>query len=332
MKEKVLITGITGFLGSHLADYIIEKKFNVELFGIKRWHLSNLKNIKHIINKIKFYDCDITDPIGTREVINKINPNTIFHLASESFVSPSWSHPTRYMNVNYNGTLNILDALKEKKSKAIIHIPGSGEEYGEIYKQELPITPSTVLRPVNPYAVSKVAQDLIGYVYFKSYGINVIRTRAFNHEGPRRDKVFGIPWYAYQIALIENNLQKPLLRVGSIDDKRNFTHIRDMVEAYWLSTRKCEPGELYLIGTELSEGNVYTFRQALEKLISMSTVKNIKYKTVKDFTRPTNVPRLIPKTDKFRKKTNWKAKISFEKILIDTLEYWREKVRQNDHI
>ena len=332
MKEKILITGVTGFVGSHLADYIIEKKFNVELYGIKRWHLSNLKNIKHIINKIKLYDCDITDPIGTRETINKINPSIIFHCAAESFVSPSWLHPTRYMNVNYNGTLNILDALKEKKSKAIFHIPGSGEEYGEIYKQELPITPSTVLRPVNPYAVSKVAQDLIGYVYFKSYGINVIRTRAFNHEGPRREKVFGIPWYAYQIALIENNLQKPLLRVGGIDDKRNFTHIRDMVEAYWLSTRKCEPGELYLIGTEPNERNVYTFRQALEKLISMSTVKNIKYKTVKEFTRPTNVPRLIVKTDKFRKKTNWKAKISFEKILIDTLEYWREKVRQNDHI
>ncbi len=332
MKEKVLITGITGFVGSHLADYIIEKKFNVELYGTKRWHLSNLKNIKHIINKIMLYDCDITDPIGTREMINKINPSTIFHCAAESFVSPSWLHPTRYMNVNYNGTLNILDALKEKKSKAIFHIPGSGEEYGEIYKQELPITPSTVLRPVNPYAVSKVAQDLIGYVYFKSYGINVIRTRAFNHEGPRREKVFGIPWYAYQIALIENNLQKPLLRVGGIDDKRNFTHIRDMVEAYWLSTRKCEPGELYLIGTEVSERNVYTFRQALEKLISMSTVKNIKYKIVKEFTRPTRVPRLIAKTDKFRKKTNWKAKISFEKILIDTLEYWREKIRQNDHI
>ena len=127
MKEKVLITGITGFLGSHLADYIIEKKFNVELFGIKRWHLSNLKNIKHIINKINFYDCDITDPIGTREMIKKINPNTIFHLASESFVSPSWLHPSRYMNVNYNGTLNILDALKEKS--LVTH--SAGEFIGE---------------------------------------------------------------------------------------------------------------------------------------------------------------------------------------------------------
>lgn len=332
MKEKVLITGITGFVGSHLADFIIKKKFNVKIYGLKRWHLSNLKNIKHIINKIDLYDCDITDPISTREMINKINPNTIFHCAAESFVSPSWSHPTRYMNVNYNGTLNILDALKEKKSKAILHIPGSGEEYGEIYKDELPINPSTVLRPVNPYAVSKIAQDLIGYVYHKSYGLNVIRTRAFNHEGPRREKVFGIPWYAYQIALIENDLQKPILKVGGIDDKRNFTHVKDMVEAYWLSTRKCKPGELYLVGTETREGNVFTFRQALEKLISMSFVKNIKYKSVKEFTRPTSVPRLISKTDKFRKITKWRAKISFDEILLDTLEYWRRKVRDNDHI
>ncbi len=332
MKEKVLITGITGFVGSHLADFIIKKKFNVKIYGLKRWHLSNLKNIKHIINKIDLYDCDITDPISTREMINKINPNTIFHCAAESFVSPSWSHPTRYMNVNYNGTLNILDALKEKKSKAILHIPGSGEEYGEIYQEELPINPSTVLRPVNPYAVSKIAQDLIGYVYHKSYGLNVIRTRAFNHEGPRREKVFGIPWYAYQIALIENNLQKPTLKVGGIDDKRNFTHIKDMVEAYWLSTRKCKPGELYLVGTETREGNVFTFRQALEKLISMSFVKNIKYRSVKEFTRPTSVPRLIAKTDKFKKITKWKAKISFDEILRDTLEYWRRKVRDNDHI
>tara|TARA_A100001011_G_C14279761_1_gene831036 strand:+ start:1219 stop:2223 length:1005 start_codon:yes stop_codon:yes gene_type:complete len=332
IKEKVLITGVTGFVGSHMADYIIEKKFNVELYGLKRWHLSNLKYVKHIINKIKLVDCDITDPIGTRNMINKVNPDTIFHCAAESFVSPSWDHPTRYMNVNYNGTLNILDSLKEKKSKAIFHIPGSGEEYGEIYPKELPISPETVLRPVNPYAVSKIAQDLIGYVYHKSYGIKVIRTRAFNHEGPRREKVFGIPWYAYQIALIENNLQKPLIKVGGIDDKRNFTHIKDMVEAYWLATRKCDPGELYLVGTETDEGNVFTFRQALTKLIRMSHVKNIKFKSVAEYTRPTSVPRLIAETKKFRKKTNWKAKISFDQILVDTLEYWRKRVKENNHL
>ena len=331
MKKKILITGITGFVGSHLADYIIDNDFDVEIYGLKRWHLSNLKHIKHIIEKVKLYDCDITDPISTRKTLEDINPDIIFHCAAESFVSPSWMHPTRYMNVNYNGTLNLLEALNVMKSKAIFHIPGSGEEYGEIYEAELPINPETVLRPVNPYAVSKIAQDLIGYVYHKSYNLNVIRTRAFNHEGPRRDKVFGIPWYAFQIAMIENNLQKPLMKVGGIDDKRNFTHVRDMVEAYWVSTQKCRPGELYLVGSE-SESQIFTFRQALEKLISMSKIKNIKYETAKEFVRPTKVPYLIATTEKFRKETGWEPKISFDKILQDTLEYWRKKVKDNDYI
>ncbi len=331
MKKKILITGITGFVGSHLADYILENKSNCEVLGIKRWHLSNLKNIKGILNKITLFDCDVTDPISVRKLILKTKPDVIFHCASESFVSPSWDHPNRYMNVNYNGTLNFLDALYNLKLDTIFHIPGSGEEYGEINENELPIRPETVLRPVNPYAVSKIAQDLIGYVYYKSYGVNVIRTRAFNHEGPRREKVFGISWYAYQIAMIENGLMEGPLKVGGIDDRRNFTHVRDIVEAYWISTEKCNPGELYLVGSE-DDTSIYTFKEALEKLIKMSTVKKIDYVTEKEFVRPTSVPRLIADTKKFRDKTDWEPKKTFDDILIDTLEYWREKIKNNDHI
>jgi GDP-4-dehydro-6-deoxy-D-mannose reductase len=331
MKKKILITGITGFVGSHLADYILENKSNCEVYGIKRWHLSNLKNIKGILNKITLFDCDVTDPVSVRKLILKTKPDVIFHCASESFVSPSWDHPNRYMNVNYNGTLNFLDALYSLKLDTIFHIPGSGEEYGEIDENELPIRPETVLRPVNPYAVSKIAQDLIGYVYYKSYGVNVIRTRAFNHEGPRREKVFGISWYAYQIAMIENGLMKGPLKVGGIDDRRNFTHVRDIVEAYWISTEICNPGELYLVGSE-NENSIFTFKEALEKLIKMSTVENIDYVTEKEFVRPTSVPRLIADTKKFRDKTGWEPKKTFENILVDTLEYWREKIKNNEHI
>lgn len=332
MKKNILITGITGFVGSHLADFIIKNKKDCKIYGLKRWHLSSMKNLKHIIKKINFLDCDITDPISVDNLIKKNKFDIIFHCAAESFVSPSWDHPHRYMSVNYNGTLNFLEAIKKYSLKTIIHIPGSGEEYGEIFEDEIPIKPTTVMRPVNPYAVSKIAQDLIGYVYFKSYNLKVIRTRSFNHEGPRREKVFGISWYAYQIALIENGLMKPNMEVGEIGDRRNFTHVKDIVEAYWLSVEKCKPGELYLVGSEENEKNTFTFKEALEKLIRLSKVKNIKYKKVSKFIRPTRVPRLIADTAEFRRVTDWKPKISFDGILLDTLEFWRKKVKNNDFI
>ncbi len=331
MKKKILITGITGFVGSHLADFILENKPDCEVIGIKRWHLSNLKNIKHILDRITLLDCDVTDPISVRKLVSKTRPDVIFHCASESFVSPSWDHPSRYMSVNYNGTLNFLDSLYSLNLKTIFHIPGSGEEYGELSESEIPIKPETTLKPVNPYAVSKIAQDLIGYVYYKSYGVNVVRTRAFNHEGPRREKVFGISWYAYQIALIENNLLDGPLRVGGIDDRRNFTHVKDIVEAYWLSTEKCSPGELYLVGSE-GEESVFTFRQALEKLIKLSKVENLTYVTDPEFVRPTSVPRLIADTKKFRDETGWEPKKTFDDILLDTLNYWRDKIKKNEYI
>lgn len=321
--ERILITGITGFVGSHMADYVLEKGH--EVYGLKRWHHSRLDRIRHVKERITLLDCDITDPIAVRKVVERTRPDKIFHCAAESFVSPSWDHPSHYMDVNYKGTLHFLEALRVLSPKTRIHIPGSGEEYGEIFEHEIPIREETVLRPVNPYAVSKVAQDLIGYVYFRSYGIPVIRTRSFNHEGPRRDNVFGIAWYAYQIARVEAGLMPPALEVGFLDDLRNFTHIRDMVEAYWLSVEKCEPGELYLIGSEAPE-HIHTFREALERLIEKSKVKGIRYEINPKYVRPTNVPRLVGDIRKFRDRTGWEARLSFEQILDDTLDYWREEV------
>jgi len=325
MTERILITGITGFVGSHMADYILSLDGKFELYGLKRWHLSRMDHIRRILDKITLIDCDITDPVSVDAMMRKIGPNKIFHCAAESFVSPSWENPHRYVSVNYTGTVNLLDAIRRQDLDTIFHIPGSGEEYGEIEENELPITPETLLRPVNPYAVTKIAQDLIGYVYHRSYGTRVIRTRAFNHEGPRREKVFGIPWYAYQIAMIEAGLQDPLIKVGHIDDRRNFTHVVDMVEAYWLSVEKCEPGELYLVGSEAPE-SIHTFRQALEALIGMSHAKDMRYEIVPEYVRRTQVPRLIVDTQKFKDVTGWEPNISFEQILTDTLEYWRARV------
>lgn len=331
MSKKILITGVTGFVGSHMADLLISdsetNNTSIELHGLKRWHHSDFEKVRHIQDKIKWHDCDLTDPIGTRDMIVEIMPDEIYHFAAESFVSPSWKHPDVYMRVNYNGTVNILDALKVNNLKTRILIPGSGEEYGDIPQEEIPINEQTLLRPVNPYAVSKIAQDMIAYVYFCSYETQAIRTRAFNHEGPRRENVFGIPWYAYQIAKIENGRQEPLMKVGHLEDRRNFTHVRDMVEAYYIAMKMGQPGELYLLGTEREE-SVFTFREALEKLISMSSVKNIPYEQDSQYVRPTAVPRLIGDMSKFEALSGWHSKISFETILQETLDYWRKRVKE----
>lgn len=325
-KRKVLITGITGFVGSHLADYLLVK--DVEIYGLKRWHLSKLRNISHLMGKVQLVDADLTDPIGIKKVIEKVKPDLIFHLAAMSFVSPSWDHPVHYMNVNYTGTVNLLEAVRSAKLPTRILLSGSAEEYGEVSEKDIPISEKTFLQPVNPYAVSKIAQDLIGYVYYKSYGLNVIRTRAFNHEGPRRDNVFGISWYAYQIARIEKGLQKPIIRTGIRSDRRTFMHVKDLVNAYWLAIEKCEPGKLYLIGAD-EKNHVYTFDEALNKLLKMTTFKEKIEKIIdKEFVRPTSVPRLIANSTEFRNLTNWKPTIPFNIILEETLNYWRDFIQR----
>ncbi len=326
LNQKVLITGITGFVGSHLADYALAK--GVAVYGLKRWHLSKMRNVRHIEDSIRWYDCDLTDPIAIHKIVGQIQPDWIFHLAAESFVSPSWDHPTHYMAVNYNGTVNLLEAIRQNKLKTRILLAGSAEEYGEVTPEDLPIRDKTLLQPVNPYAVSKVAQDLIGFVYYKSYGLNVIRTRAFNHEGPRRDNVFGISWYAYQIVRIEKELQEPVVRTGLRDDRRNFMHIADLVRAYWLALEQCKPGKLYIIGAD-EKDHVYTFDEVLNMLIKLSTYKG-KIKKVIDpkFVRPTSVPRLIADSREFRQLTTWKPVVPFRKILIDYLDYWRTFVTE----
>jgi len=327
--KKILVTGATGFVGSHFCDYLIENKLTKKIYVTKRYHLSKLDNLMHIKKYLNFVDCDLTDNVSVNNLIKKVKPDMIFHFAAESFVSPSWLHPNRYMSVNYNGTLNLLEAIKNFSKKTKILIPGSGEEYGELSKKEMPITTETTLKPVNPYAVSKIAQDLISYVYYKSYGLNVYRCRTFNHEGPRREKVFGISWYAYQIAKIERGLQKPIIKTGDTGDLRNFTHVKDICDGYWKCITLCKKGELYLVGTE-SKKNIFTFKDSLNKLIKFSKIKKkVKIIQVSEFTRPTKVPFLLADVSKFKKLTSWKPKISFDEILMSTLDHWRKKLDDN---
>jgi GDP-4-dehydro-6-deoxy-D-mannose reductase len=231
------------------------------------------------------------------------------------------------MNVNYGATLNLLEAIKSFSPNCRILIPGSGEEYGEVQVEKLPIGVDTPLNPVNPYAVTKVAQDLIGYVYHKSYGLNVIRVRTFNHEGPRRERYFGISSYCFQLARMELGLQQNVLKVGDIKDKRNFIHVSDIVKAYLIAMRMCTPGELYLIGAEKPE-NIATFEEVISKLIGKIKIdKKIDIEQIKEFTRPTSVPYLIADSSKFSNLTGWEPSKSLDEILEDVLEYWRSRVR-----
>jgi GDP-4-dehydro-6-deoxy-D-mannose reductase len=326
-----LVTGGTGFVGSHILDKLVElqatSKPNLNIYATRRYHLSRRDKVLHLPNSINWIDCDITDSVSVNKLVDAVRPDFCLHMASESFVSPSWNHPNRYMNVNYHGTVNILEAIKNFSPSCKILIPGSGEEYGEVNESLLPINTNTPLLPVNPYAVTKIAQDLIGYVYFRSYGLNVIRLRTFNHEGPRREHYFGISSFCYQIALMEIGLQDLVLRVGHLGDRRNFTHVRDIVNAYLLSLEKASPGELYLVGSQSVE-NIALFSEVADRLIEMSALKGkVEVRQVPEFTRPTQVPILLADTGKFENLTGWRPTLNLNEILKETLEYWRDRVR-----
>ena len=324
--EKVLITGITGFVGSHMADYVLAK--GIKVYGLKRWNLSRLRNVAHILSDIEFMDCDLTDPIAIHNIVEKIKPTKIFHFAAESGLGPSWSHPSHYMDVNYKGTLNLLEAVRKSGISPKILISSSVAMYGDIPKEHLPMREESPLNPLNPYAVSKIAQDYIGYVYHKTYDLHVVRTRAFNIEGPRRDNIFGLSWYAYQIARIEEGRQKPVLQSGYVSAKRNFIHVKDIVAAYWLALEHCKP-EIYLIGSERKE-NIGTFQEAIERLIKKSVFEGkIEHKIVEKFIRRTNETLVLGDSSKFYAATGWKPEFSFDDIIDDVLTYWRDFVKND---
>jgi len=315
---KVLITGITGFVGSHLADFLLVKG-NIEVYGIERWR-SRTENIEHIKDKITLMGCDIRDASSVKKLIEKIKPDKIFHLAAQSFVPTSWHAPQETLTTNIIGELNVFEAVRELKMNPFIQIAGSSEEYGLIKENELPIKETNLLRPLSPYAVSKVGQDLLGYQYYKSYGLNIIRTRGFNHSGPRRGEVFVCSDFAIQIAKIEKKKQEPVIHVGNLEAIRDFTDVRDMVKAYWLATEKGKPGEVY----NICSGKGYKIKKVLDILLSL-TKEKIEIRQDPKRMRPSDVPVLVGDSAKFRKATGWKPEIPFEKTLEDLLNYWRER-------
>jgi GDP-4-dehydro-6-deoxy-D-mannose reductase len=317
---NVLITGITGFAGSHLAEYILAHHPGVKVHGIIRWR-SRMDNIAGILGKVELHEADLKDMVSLKKVLAACRPERIFHLAAQSFVPTSWRLPAETFMINSVGQINLFESILDLKLDPRIQIAGSSEEYGMVYPDEVPMKETNPLRPLSPYAVSKVAQDLLGYQYFKSYGLQVIRTRGFNHTGPRRGDVFVTSNFSKQVAEIEKGKREPVIFVGNLDAKRDFTDVRDMVRAYWLAAEMGEPGDVYNLGT----GTAISMHRLLDMLMALSRTK-VRIQVDPERLRPSDVQILQADGSKFRKLTGWAPTIPFEKTLADLLDYWRERV------
>jgi GDP-mannose 4,6-dehydratase len=322
-RKKILITGITGFVGSHLAEYILDLGKNHQVFGLCRWR-SPRENLINIFNKVTLVESDLTDMGGIMRHLKAIKPDIIFHLAAQSYVLTSFNSPVHTLWSNVIGTTNLLDAVRMLEIDPVIHICSSSEVYGQVTKDDVPIKESCPFKPASPYAVSKVGEDMVALQYWLSYGIKTIRTRMFTHTGPRRGDVFAMSSFAKQVAAAELGMTKPVVHVGNLDSVRTFCDVRDAVRAYWTLVNECPPGEVYNIG-----GNrTMTIGEALKILLSFSK-KKMEIKIDKKLLRPSDVTLQIPCTDKFHKVTGWKPEIPLEKTLLDILDYWRTELRSN---
>ena len=319
--SRALITGISGFVGSHLADFLLSK--DIDVFGTIRWR-SQLQNIRHIMDKITLVEADIRDSFSLMKLLKQVNPEYIFHLAAQSFVPTSWTAPAETLETNIIGTVNLLEAVRESECDAKIHIAGSSEEYGYVLPNEVPTDETAPLRPMSPYGVSKVAADLLGFQYHRSYGLKIVRTRAFNHTGPRRGEPFVCSNFAKQIVEIEKKLQPPIINVGNLTAKRDFTDVRDIVRAYWLALQKCEYGEIY----NICSGETRTIQSILDLLLEKTNI-TIKVEQDPKRLRPSDVLVLQGDYSKFRRQTGWKPEIPFNQTIEDLLNYWRALVVEN---
>jgi GDPmannose 4,6-dehydratase/GDP-4-dehydro-6-deoxy-D-mannose reductase len=324
--KRALITGISGSGGSYLAEHIIKNQQDVEVHGISRWHNnSSNKNLEKITEKIRVYECDLTDFSSVLSALKESKPDYIFHLASHANVRASFDTPLSIMNNNIVGTHNLLEAVRHLEISPLIQICSTSEVYGKVDPKNVPITEDCPINPVSPYAVSKTTQDLLGYAYFMSYGMPIIRTRMFSYINPRREGLFATN-FAMQIAKIENGLQKEILH-GNLDSTRTLIDVRDAMESYWLAIEKGKPGEVYNIGGE----NIIKVGEFLDILKSLST-KQIPSRVDPKLLRPIDVTLQIPDTRKFREATGWKPKYSFEESVGYLLEHCRNEVKKEHGI
>ena len=337
---KALITGVTGMVGSHLADFLIENT-DWDVYGVCRWR-SPLDNVVHLLERVNKKDrvffeyADLNDEMSLIAVVKKIKPDYVFHLAAQSYPQTSFTAPIDTFNTNILGTCRLLEALKlameeDRNYKPIIHVCASSEVFGRIpadMKPENGIHEECPFHPASPYAISKTGTDLLGRYYAEAYGMTIMTTRMFTHTGPRRGDVFHESTFAKQIAMIEAGLIEPTVMVGNLKSLRTYADVRDAVRAYYmLVTVNPIPGEYYNIG-----GN-YTCEvgDTLNTLISYSTKKEtIEIVVDQERLRPIDADLQVPDCSKFKAHTGWEPQISFETTMRDLLDYWRNRVSRGE--
>lgn len=332
IKMKALITGITGMVGSHLADFLLENTSWV-IYGMCRWR-SPLDNVNHLLprvnkgDRVYFLYGDLRDYISIQNVVKEAKPDYVFHLAAQSYPQTSFTSPLDTFDTNIQGTERLLEALRSCTGiNPVIHVCASSEVYGRVPKDKLPINEECTFHPASPYAISKVGTDLVGRFHAEAYGQKIMTTRMFTHTGARRGDVFAESTFAKQIAMIEADMIPPVIKVGNLGSLRTWSDVRDAVRAYYLLvTVSPIPGEYYNIGGTYS----CTIGDMLNYLISLSTRKDITIEVDPARLRPIDADLQVPDTGKFKKHTGWEPQIPFENTMQDLLNYWRERVRNGE--
>jgi GDPmannose 4,6-dehydratase len=328
MQKKVLITGITGMVGSHLTDYLLENT-NWDVYGICRWR-SPFDNVEHLIPMINRRErvfieyADLNDMVSLLTALEKVKPDYIFHLAAQSYPKTSFDAPIDTMHTNILGTCQLLEAVRTLELNPVTHVCASSEVFGRVSRGKLPINEECTFHPASPYAISKVGTDLLGRYYAQAYNMKVMTTRMFTHTGPRRGDVFAESTFAKQIAMIEAGKIPPVVKTGNLDSLRTWADVRDAVRAYYLLvTENPISGEYYNIGGSFT----CTIGEMLDALLAMSPMKDkITIESDPERIRPIDADLQVPDTSKFKAHTGWEPEIPFEKTMEDLLNYWRGRL------
>lgn len=310
---KALIIGGSGFVGSYLIEELIDQEF--EVFATKLPH----EQIQD--NRVEQFDLDILDTENFHALLDCIRPDCIFHLAAQSSVALSWTKPDLTVDINIKGTIHLLDGLRKLDNNPKVLLIGSSEEYGPVLPEELPIREENTLRPANVYAATKTCQGMLGQLYAQAYGLNIISVRAFNHIGPKQSEAFVVSNFCQQVARIEKGLQPPVLDVGNLSAKRDFTDVRDIVKGYVQLINQGLSGQVYNIG----QGKAYTIDYILSRILSFSPTK-VEIQVNPEKLRPVDVPLIVADIQKINLNTGWKPEIELDTSLLDTLNYWRNTI------